>query len=145
MVQSVRHWSSTASRRYEAVRLAALMAVSDNYRTSGPLATKVRFGVFQVTLTGDIDLTSSRQLTLIAEDFLQSDQASAAVDLRGITSIDSAGLLLLARLHRTAVARGGRVMLVEPSGTCLRALEGVAFDEIFEIQASGVRVPALDR
>ena len=121
------------------------MAVSDTYLASRSPATLVRRGVFHVALSGDVDLTASRQLTLIAEDFLRSDQASASVDLQRITSIDSAGLLLLARLHRTAMVRGGKVTLLQPSSVCLRALESVAFDQIFEIQPQGVKVSALER
>ena len=119
------------------MRLAALMAMSDTHRVSRPLATRVRPGAFQVALSGDIDLMSSGRLTLIAQDFLQSDHASAEVDLHGVTFIDSTGLLLLVRLHRTALVRGGKVTLLQPSGVCLLALESVAFDKVFDIQLQG--------
>ena len=93
-----------------------------------------------VVLSGVIDLTSSRRLTLIAEDFLRSDHANAEVDLQGVTFLNSTGLLLLVRLHRTAKARGGRVALLEPSGICLRTIEHAGLDEIFETQTQGLSV-----
>jgi anti-sigma B factor antagonist len=91
-------------------------------------------------LSGEIDMVSSRKLTLIAQDFLLSDLPSAQVDLREVTFIDSTGLLLLVRLHRTAVARGGAVTLLDPSEICLRALESVDFDKVFEIRRRGSTV-----
>jgi anti-anti-sigma factor len=105
-----------------------------NVRLPRLVTTRLGPGVFQVTLTGDIDLLSARRLTFIARDFLQSGHPSAVVELRGVTFFDSTGLLLLVRLHRTAVARGGHLTLLEPSEVCMRTLELVGFEEVFEIQ-----------
>jgi anti-anti-sigma factor len=137
VAQTGRHWSGTSSWRHEVARLAALMAGTNTRRPPRPLATRLRAGVFRASLSGEIDLVSSRKLTVIAQDFLLSDHASAQVDLRDVTFIDSTGLLLLVRLHRTASARGGTVTLLEPSEICLRALESVCFDKVFEIRRRG--------
>lgn len=137
VAQSLRSWSGTSSRRHEAIRLAALTALRDSRRACGSSAARPRPGVFHAVLSGDVDVLSARRLTLIAHDFLQSYHACADVDLRGVTSMDSTGLLLLVRLHRTAIVRGGKLTLVEPSGICLRVLESMCFDKIFEIRPYG--------
>lgn len=131
---SLKRRSSTFTWRHEAVRLAALMAVSDNQRASRPLTTRLRPGVYQVALNGDLDATNTRSLTLSAQAFLHSDHASADVDLRSVTFIGSTGLLLLVRLHRTAALRGGTVTLLEPSTPCMRQLERLGFDKIFTVR-----------
>lgn len=137
MAQTRRRWSGSSWWRHEVARLGALMAGISSRRSPRPLATRLRAGVFQTSLSGEIDLMSSRKLTLIAQDFLLSDHPSAQVDLRDVTFIDSTGLLLLVRLHRTAVARGGTVTLLDPSDICLRALQSVCFDKDFEIRRRG--------
>lgn len=118
--------------------MAALMAVRGTNRAPRPLAARLRSGAFQVALSGDIDLMSSRRRILIAEDFLQSDHACADVDPRKVTCIDSTGVPLLVRLHRTAVARAGKVTLLEPSGICLRMLERLCYGQIFEIRRAAI-------
>ena len=90
-------------------------------------------GVFSVTLRGEIDLPEEAVLTSFLQDFREGHMPSARVDLRQVTFMDSTGLSFLVRLRRTAMERGGNVTLVGPSGICLRALQTVQFDKIFEL------------
>ena len=93
-------------------------------------------GPYAIRLSGEVDMTRIDELNEIAEAFRADGAAVAKVDLREITFMDSTGLGLLSRLRNTALARGGHVVLVEPTPSTLKLLTIVGFDTVFEIQGA---------
>lgn len=90
---------------------------------------------FVVILAGEVDLDVAADLVGIVESFRASGAASATVDLRSVTFIDTAALTFLGRLREIALERGGSVTVAGASGAPLRTLTLVGFDTDFAIVA----------
>ena len=72
-----------------------------------------------VAVSGEVDRQSSGVLRTLLLDVVDGQgNLSVALDVSGMTSIDSAGLALLLEMHGRAVQRGGSFVLhnVPPAG-----------------------------
>ena len=94
-------------------------------------------GVFSVTLDGEVDLLRQDELQGLVLAFRASDDVSARVDLGAVSFVDSTALGLLSQLRNIALERGGEVVLVDPTPSCLKLLRIVGFDKVFVIERSG--------
>jgi anti-sigma B factor antagonist len=99
-----------------------------------PQTPKTEPTVFQVALSGELDLERAPELNVLVDSFRRSRHTHVEIDVRQVTFIDSAGLTLLVRLWREAQQRGGSVDLVGPTGICLRVLQATCLDKLFEIR-----------
>ena len=79
--------------------------------------------VLQLALSGEIDLRRATELRKTAEAYERGDVPSVHVDLSAVTFLDSIGLAFLARLARTATARGGEVVVSGAQPIVRRVLE----------------------
>ena len=90
--------------------------------------------VFEVTLSGEVDVARSSELEGVALAFGISSCPSIRVDLAAVTFIDSSGLGMLAQLRNIALNRGGHAVLVDPAPSCLKTFRLVGFDQAFTIE-----------
>lgn len=93
---------------------------------------------FRAQLSGEIDLAREAELQSVCERFLDSHEVDAEIDLSEVTFMDTTGLSVLLRLHRTAHERGGKVTLVGPPTTFVRVLELTCTAPLFAV--TGVAV-----
>jgi anti-sigma B factor antagonist len=73
-------------------------------------------GVPVVTTPAEIDLTTAEQLRMVLLRAAARRQTTVVVDMTRTRFCDSAGLTVLVRAHRRAVAEGGELRLVIPAG-----------------------------
>ncbi|HEY2128492.1 MAG TPA: STAS domain-containing protein [Streptosporangiaceae bacterium] len=84
-------------------------------------------GVPVIRAPGEIDVASAEPLRAVLAETAARGHATIVVDLSATRFCDSAGLHVLIRAHRMAVAEGGEVRLVMGSPGMLRifAITGV--------------------
>lgn len=96
------------------------------------LEVSERDGVVIAGLTGEIDSSNAAELKLALSERLPSAATALALDLGGVTYLDSSGIQLLFELGRRLSARRQRLRLVVPDGAPTRrvldlcAIEAVA-------------------
>ena len=76
-------------------------------------------GVPVVTAPAEIDITIAGQLRTILQEWATRGHATVVVDMTSTEFCDSAGLSLLVRAHKRAVAEGGELRLVIPAGAAV--------------------------
>jgi anti-sigma B factor antagonist len=76
-----------------------------------------------VSLTGELDPHTVPMLAEELDDALASGVTSVALDLSGLTFIDSSGLRVVISTHRQLEERGGKLVVRQPSDTVRRLLE----------------------
>ena len=77
----------------------------------------------QVTAVGEIDSSSAPLLRKHLDAVLDGDVRELAIDLHGVTFLDSAGLCVLASAHRRAVAGDVTMRVLASSRAVIRPLE----------------------
>jgi anti-sigma B factor antagonist len=90
-------------------------------------------GQLRLALHGDIDLTDRALLDDALDQVTAFPPCPLTVDLVAVTFFGSAGLALLAELHRHAAGAGHSVTLAGPSPLVRRVLEICGFDRVFTI------------
>ena len=100
----------------------------------------------------ETDLRQRRELPLVGElDLLTAPAAerdghaaladpalkTLAINLRGVTFIDSTGIGVLIRLRVSADEHGQQLVLVDPSSQVQRVLQVTALDQVFTIEHGG--------
>ncbi|MCA0328574.1 MAG: STAS domain-containing protein [Actinobacteria bacterium] len=96
-------------------------------RSHGPAALHV------IRLSGEVDVARRDELGLLAQAFVASGSPSVELDLADVDFMDSSGLQLIARLHRTAKLRGGTVHVVGAVAAVRRVIEVSGLDSLVEI------------
>ena len=76
-----------------------------------------------VHAAGEIDSTSAPLLSKHLADMLDSDVRELTVDLRGVSFLDSAGLCVLATVHRRAVRQDVQMRVLASSRAVVRPLQ----------------------
>jgi anti-sigma B factor antagonist len=69
-----------------------------------------------LTVSGEIDITSSPKLIVAAREALRSGIRAMSVNLTGVTFMDSTGLAALINIQRSVERTGGRLVVVCPEG-----------------------------
>ena len=107
-----------------------------------------RDGVVVAGLNGEIDGSNAAELRLALSERLPSSATALALDLGGVTYLDSSGIQLLFELGRRLSARRQRMRLVVPEGAPTRrvldlcAIETVApVDRDLETTLRALAVP----
>src|SRR5262249_10670257 len=67
---------------------------------------------------------------------LFKDYRVVALDLSGVTALDSAGIGTLVRLLTSARRNNGDVKIISPSARALHVLEVTKLDKVFDVLAS---------
>jgi anti-sigma B factor antagonist len=76
-----------------------------------------------VTAAGEVDSTSAPVLRDRLESLLDDQVADVTVDLTGVTFLDSAGLCVLAAVHRRAAGQGIGFRVLASSRAVIRPLQ----------------------
>ena len=96
-----------------------------------------------VTVVGEVDLETASRLgdhTLAA---LRDVSPHLALDLSGVTFMDSTGLKVLLAVQRRADLAGGSLALVGPTRTVRRILTLTGLDQTFAVHDSVDELPAV--
>jgi anti-sigma B factor antagonist len=88
-----------------------------------------------ITVTGEIDAASAPALESLVGGFVDDDVGAESVlfDIGRVTFIDSAGLVLIARLARRMQERRRRLSLRRPNDGTRRLLEITGVADLVEI------------
>jgi anti-sigma B factor antagonist len=76
-----------------------------------------------VRAAGEIDSTTAPLLSQHLTELLDAEVREIIVDLRGVTFLDSAGLCVLATMHRRAVRQDVRTRVLAGSRAVVRPLQ----------------------
>jgi anti-anti-sigma factor len=88
-------------------------------------------GVPVVTAPGEIDVTAAGQLRAMLAAWVGRRHTTVVVDMTGTHFCDSAGLTVLVRAHKQALAEGGGLRVVLPaSGTVPRLFTVTGLDQV---------------
>ena len=84
-----------------------------------------------VRVKGEFDLAGVPQLL----SALARLDGGIELDCSGLTFIDAAGLGALVKAHRACAARGGRLIVVDPSRAVIRLLRLVELDTVLHVRS----------
>jgi anti-sigma B factor antagonist len=102
-------------------------------------------GVPVVTTPAEIDLTTAEQLRMVLLRAAARRQTTVVVDMTRTRFCDSAGLTVLVRAHKRALAEGGELRLVVPADGAVARILAITrldcvmplFDSLEEALTSG--------
>jgi anti-anti-sigma factor len=94
---------------------------------------QVRPHVTQVTLTGELDLSTAYAFDRRLLTIEQAQPALIVVDLRGLTMLDSAGLARIVSAQRRARRGGWRLVFVRGGRAIQRVLQTTRLNEHLDI------------
>jgi anti-sigma B factor antagonist len=90
-----------------------------------------------VTLAGDFDIVTTREVAGEVNSLLTSAPSALVLDLSQVEFIDSSGIALLLRIHTAVVGdRGGTVRVVNPSAAARRTFELCGLTEMFGFETT---------
>ena len=81
----------------------------------------------------ELNAANSASLRDEARATLREDLTSIDIDLSQTRLVDSSGLGMLSALHKTMVARGGSVRILNPTPSVQQSLELTRLHRVFEI------------
>jgi len=87
-----------------------------------------------IRVVGEVDLYSSPVLRKAILKAVPSAQGGLAIDLEGVTYIDSSGVATLVEGLRSAREHGIGFSLVAPSPAVMQVLELARLDSVFEVR-----------
>jgi anti-sigma B factor antagonist len=87
-----------------------------------------------IRVEGEVDLYSSPELRMVILKAIPSTEGEMAIDLSGVTYIDSSGVATLVEGLRSARANGREFALVAPSHAVTQVLELARLDSVFEVR-----------
>jgi anti-sigma B factor antagonist len=89
---------------------------------------------FLIRVVGEVDLYSSPELRKAILKAVPSAEGGLAIDMAGVTYIDSSGVATLVEGLRSAREHGTGFALVAPSPAVMQVLELARLDSIFEVR-----------
>lgn len=101
----------------------------------GGCEVRTRAGVWQISLTGEIDLSNVPETEAVLR-LAQADATTVRLELGGVSFMDSSGIAMLVRAHQRAKRHGNEIVLIRPSAIVLRLLELCGIDRELEIVRS---------
>ena len=87
-----------------------------------------------IRVVGEVDLYSSPELRKAILKAVPSAEGGLAIDLVGVTYIDSSGVATLVEGLRSAREHGTGFTLVSPSPAVMQVLELARLDSVFEVR-----------
>jgi anti-sigma B factor antagonist len=87
-----------------------------------------------IRVQGEVDLYSSPELRKVILKTIPSTDGEMAIDLSGVTYIDSSGVATLVEGLRSARENGMKFTLVAPSQAVTQVLELARLDSVFEVR-----------
>ncbi|WP_373296936.1 STAS domain-containing protein [Streptomyces brasiliensis] len=95
--------------------------------------TRTAAGATLVTLHGEIDLLTARQLSARLDELTSGSRPDLVIDLRPVDFIDCAGLGVLCRARNRVMHRDGRLRLVSDSASFRQVLRATGLSDVFEL------------
>jgi anti-sigma B factor antagonist len=92
-------------------------------------------GILRVAVAGDLDLATAGTLVAASTWHLESGCRLLALDLAGVTFMDSSGLGALIEVRNTAMQAGVELILARPPRKLTRVLERTGMAGVFTIDA----------
>ncbi len=89
---------------------------------------------YSIRVVGEVDLYSSPELRKAILKAVPSAEGGLAIDMAGVTYIDSSGVATLVEGLRSAREHGTGFVLVSPSPAVMQVLELARLDSIFEVR-----------
>ena len=89
-----------------------------------------------IRVVGEVDLYSSPELRKAILKAVKGAKGDVAIDLEGVTYIDSSGVATLVEGLRSAREHGTGFALVTPSPAVMQVLELARLDSVFEVQTT---------
>ena len=86
-----------------------------------------------VAVVGELDMGTAPKVWEVLAQAFEHD-GLIAIDLSGVTFMDSQGLKLFVRAHKRATRDGGRLVLRSPQPQARRVFEVTALDRVFAIE-----------
>ena len=93
----------------------------------------VQDGTVVIAVEGEVDLNTSPGLRTALLKAAAKAKGPLAVDLRGVRYMDSSGVATLIEGLKSVRDRGGRFVLLAPSGPVMKVLQLSRLDMVFEI------------
>jgi len=90
----------------------------------------------ELTVVGELDVGTSGQLADHLRQAIDADDGDVAIDLAGITFIDSTGLKILVGGHTQLVTTGRRLVLRHPSTPVVRLFTVAGLADYFTIETT---------
>ena len=87
-----------------------------------------------IRVVGEVDLYSSPELRKAILKAVPSAKGSLAIDLTGVTYIDSSGVATLVEGLRSSREHDISFVLVTPSSAVMQVLELARLDSVFEVR-----------
>ena len=87
-----------------------------------------------IHVVGEVDLYSSPELRKTILKTIPSAEGGLAIDLSGVTYIDSSGVTTLVEGLRSAHEHDTTFVLVKPSAAVMQVLELARLDSVFEVR-----------
>ena len=87
-----------------------------------------------IRVSGEVDLYSSPELRKSILKTVPSARGTLAIDLSGVTYIDSSGVATLVEGLRSAGKNDTGFVLVSPSSAVMQVLELARLDSVFEVR-----------
>lgn len=98
--------------------------------------TEDRDGLALVKAVGEIDVASAETLAEAVSRALDTGKPRVLVDFAEVTFIDSTGLGVLVKSHRSAAERGVAFGLVHPTPQTLKLIRVLGLDQLLSIYDS---------
>ena len=92
-----------------------------------------RDGLALVTAAGEIDAATAETLSTAVIGALEDGYPRVVVDFAQVTFIDSTGLGVLVKAHRTAVARNAEFGVVHPTPQTRKLIKVLGLDQLLNI------------
>jgi RND superfamily putative drug exporter len=90
-------------------------------------------GRARLTLTGELDLSNAHAFAARLRKLEEARPDTIAIDLRGLTFIDSSGLTELFAANRRARERSARVVLIKDNGPIERVLNLAGVEDVIDV------------
>lgn len=88
----------------------------------------------EVSLMGELDLSSAPRLYNELWQLTQAGQKSVVINLAKLEFMDSSGLQLLLRLREKLKAKNREIVLINPQPSIAKLFKLTGFDKLFKIE-----------
>jgi anti-anti-sigma factor len=92
-----------------------------------------------VVLVGEVDISNEAALGVALAEVVGMTPARIAIDLAGVSYLDSSGVRCLLNVAKHAAAAGSELVVCRPAGIVLRVLEICGVDELLSGCSDGDR------